>query len=424
MSIINVVLDDNLSISDIQQAVNNCGSIDNAAKLLGIKRQLLRNFCHENKISYKKEINNVSACETIYTTSKVSTKTNDRIPGKQAPTALQSILIKNNQDPEQWEVTSVKVSIKDIIDNEGDFHNIQNTVFQAQKKFLPDRAFRGRPIVIKSATKKASKNKNNSKLHVIASDMHFGPFQDKTAIALFTEYLRLNQPDCLHYAGDLPDLSAASTYDPKDDRYLASINTCIQETGQHLAKTRALLPDTEINWIPGNHDKRMKDMITRLSPALNGLKRAGDQLDVLSLRYLLRLDELGIKEIDDLYPEAEIEILPQKLYVVHGEYTGPSASKKHIERRNYDVIFGHTHTIAMFSDTIQLGGGTHITKHSYNIGHMSLQDGHGYAKNPSWQQGFGIVRTWDDNTYSFTQARIFDGHLYAGDQRISYQDIN
>jgi hypothetical protein len=112
--------------------------------------------------------------------------------------------------------------------------------------------------------------------------------------------------------------------------------------------------NAEIVLIEGNHDRRLEKFIQVNSAAAWGLKRANvDELPVMSIPYLLRLEELSVTYIDS-YP-AGAYWLTKNLRAVHGNKArsnGSTAAAYTNADPHISTIFGHAHRLEIQSKTV------------------------------------------------------------------------
>jgi hypothetical protein len=159
-----------------------------------------------------------------------------------------------------------------------------------------------------------------------------------------------------------------------------------------------------------------------------------DDWPVLSVPYLLRLDEMGIEYIEG-YPAGEYYI-NDDLKCIHGKRTGRRGriSQAVIEDERVSTITGHNHHIEIAYKTIHKRSGSH-TSFAAILGCLCRIDGavpsvkSGLNANAKpirnyedWQQGIGIVTYVEGNPNSHVEIvhihdgnAIFDGREYAAD---------
>jgi predicted phosphodiesterase len=106
--------------------------------------------------------------------------------------------------------------------------------------------------------------------------------------------------------------------------------------------------------IEGNHDRRLEKFIATNAAAAWGLKRANaNELPVMSIPYLLRLDEINVTYID-AYPAGAFW-LTKNLRAVHGNKArsnGSTAAAYTNADPHISTIFGHAHRLEIQSKTV------------------------------------------------------------------------
>lgn len=276
-------------------------------------------------------------------------------------------------------------------------------------------------------------------LVVIASDQQ-APFHNPVLHDLFCAWLDENRPDRGVINGDLVDLPDISRHRNNPQRQ-AIVNECTQ-AGYDVARGYVeSSPDTSWDFIPGNHDERIRNFTLDWAPELHDVKRARrweddeDEDSVLAVEYLMRFDELGIKvaDPDGPYARAFVKLSPY-LAVRHGwlvaKGAGASALKT-LEHLGYSVITGHTHRLAIVHGTKHDIDQNPETLQSVEGGCMCVIDdkpihhrgevsfGANYTPAPDWQNGFTTATIWPDGTFKVDVATYFDGTLLWRDQRFT-----
>jgi predicted phosphodiesterase len=234
------------------------------------------------------------------------------------------------------------------------------------------------------------------------SDLHT-PYHDPFAWQLTLNIAKVVKPTKINLAGDLLDFHQLSTFDkdPKaieDGRLQENLDQWF-----HLARDlqRAAPTDCEYEFIPGNHEDRLRRYLMR-NPELYGLR-------ALELPSLLRLDELGIK-----YSEDEIEVIPGLLVIKHGSVVrkeSAMSAKGELERERYAVstITGHTHRL-----------GTHYARtrsrvvKAHENGCLCKLDPE-YVKNPNWQHGLTMTTHFGGELFHVEDIPFFNSgdHIKA-----------
>jgi hypothetical protein len=161
--------------------------------------------------------------------------------------------------------------------------------------------------------------------------------------------------------GDFLDLAAPSRHNPTSiDLRVDSLNRALQRGYEEMARRRALVGDGELILTGGNHDLRVSKATTQNMPYLVGLRRAGDpeEMPVLSLPFLLRLDELDV-DFAQSFPYG-YRRLNSNLFICHSPAYGSKAletARKISQKIHASVIFGHTHRREALAENIETDKG-------------------------------------------------------------------
>lgn len=218
---------------------------------------------------------------------------------------------------------------------------------------------RAAPTVINFEAAKAARRSRRDQVTTVMSDVHIGFFGDETmhdtrAMDLALSAIDRTRPDQVVIAGDLLDLPVQSRFEQRGE-WQGSTQRSLDTAHEFLSKTRAVAPDAQITLMGGNHELRMDRTIRHDAGELFGIRRANveRELGVLTLEYLLRLDELGI-DYKDGYPN-NVHWLEDDLKVVHGTHAknlGRSALR-YLQHDNTSTIFGHDHRMQIAYKTIR-----------------------------------------------------------------------
>jgi len=299
------------------------------------------------------------------------------------------------------------------------------------------------PIIIKPVKYKAISR--DTKVAVILPDPQIGyrldprtgeldPFHDERAMNIALQLIQELQPDKIVNLGDFLDLPQYSKY-PQEPLFAHTTQPSLDRASSFLAEQRANAPKSEIVLLEGNHDKRLMDFIMRNAMAAFGIKRANslpDDWPVMSIPYLLRVDEIGVKYIEG-YPTGEYYI-NDSLKCIHGMRIGKRGRASHmvIEDELMSTITGHTHHIEVAYRTIHkrselsipfaaiLGCLCRIDGAVPSV-HSGLKSNGKPIRNfEDWQQGIGIVHYDEDgqdqqlNVVNIKEGKaIFQGRKYA-----------
>lgn len=260
----------------------------------------------------------------------------------------------------------------------------------------------------------------------------FEAFHDWSAILVFIEVCRREQPDTIVILGDFLDLAAQGKY-VQEAGFARTTQMALNDGHHMLALLRAASPDARIVIVEGNHDKRMQSFIEQNALAAFGLKLANmpDSWPVMSLPNLLRLDELGI-EYMDAYPAAAYwdDDTTRNIHGTRANSKGSTMSQYAHEAPHINTWAGHTHRQEIIYRTVIGPRGEPIESYSANPGALCHTDGrvpsvHGalHADGSSarvvedWQQGFGSLLHGDGVSWPQVH-RIRNGATIYNGQRI------
>lgn len=259
------------------------------------------------------------------------------------------------------------------------------------------------------------------------------PFHDAAAMECFIQAALQYQPDKIQILGDFLDLASQGRF--AQEAAFANTTQSALDTGhEFLAKLRAACPDAEIIVIEGNHDKRMQNFIEANAVAAFGLKRAGlpKSWPVMSLPYLLRLDELNIQYVD-AYPAA-VDWDNDTTRNIHGTKAnakGSTTAQYVHEHPHLNTWAGHTHRAEITYHSVIGPRGEAIESYSANPGCLCRVDGavpsvHGAISSDgrpariveNWQQGFAFNYYNDTESWPFVY-RIRNGVALMGGMELT-----
>lgn len=287
---------------------------------------------------------------------------------------------------------------------------------------------------------KQSKSKNKTKTAIILPDPQIGyrrnivddsfdPFHDEKAMGIATQIINDIQPDVIINLGDFLDNACFSRF-TQEPGFALTTQRSINRGYRFLVEQRSSAPNADVILLEGNHEKRMANAIITNAQAAFGLHRAEkpDNWPVLSIPFLLRLDELGVKYVDG-YPNGEYWI-NENIKCIHGNKVrsnGSTAQAIVVDER-VSTIFGHVHRIELQYKTVNVREGFK-TSLAFTPGTLARIDGAvpstnggvdewGNAKThyENWQQGIGVVNYEDgDGDFHVHGIHIHDGKaMYNG----------
>ena len=291
------------------------------------------------------------------------------------------------------------------------------------------------PVCIKSP-KVYKKPKTKHRVFSVLPDPQIGyrllndvldPFHDEKAmdVALqITSWLADNdRVDGVINLGDYLDLPTFGRFE-QEPAFANTTQKAFDRGHLFLQEQRAAAgPNAEIVLIEGNHDRRLEKFISINAASAWGLKRANmDSLPVMSVPYLLRLDEIGVEYID-AYP-AGAYWLTKTLRAMHGtkvRSNGSTAAAYTNDTPHISTIFGHVHRQEVQSRTVFDREGP-IKSSAVSPGCLCRVDGAVPSVNGStkidgsaakfyenWQQGIAVITIDEDEQFYTELVQINDG---------------
>ena len=291
-----------------------------------------------------------------------------------------------------------------------------------------------------------SREATGNKLALVAADAQIGfrqlhgklhPFHDVDAMQVFVQVAEAEQPETVVLCGDLMDLPGQSRF-TQEASFAGTTQAALQAATEWLARLRAAVPRARIVVIEGNHEQRLHTMIERNALSAFGLKRAdlpGETADVwpvLSLPSLLRLDALNI-EYADAYPAATVW-LNDSTRAIHGTKSnsrGSTTASYVAENPQLNTVAGHSHRQEITWHRTVGERNQALLRFSLNPGVLCRVDGavpgQGSAVgldgtpaivHPDWQQGFGLIRynekeTWPELFPIINGQAVVSGRRYT-----------
>jgi len=238
------------------------------------------------------------------------------------------------------------------------------------------------------------------------ADGTLDPFHDDAAMNVFIDAAVKMQPDKIQILGDFLDLASQGRF-AQEASFAQTTQEALNTGHAFLAKLRAAAPDAEIVIVEGNHDKRMQNFIEANAVAAFGLKRAGlpESWPVMSLPYLLRLDELNVQYVD-AYPAATDwdNDTTRNIHGTKANSRGSTTSQYVFELPHLNTWAGHTHRVEITYRSVMGARGEAVESYSANPGCLCRVDGAVPSVNgaigadgtparivENWQQGFGLA---------------------------------
>lgn len=252
------------------------------------------------------------------------------------------------------------------------------------------------PSKWKPLPKPKKRKKQQVRTSVVLSDFH-APHHDKELFALTCQYLADEQPDEIIINGDLMDAATISRHRTvPGGGYDQPLQTNLDEAFSILRQLRESAPNARIRLLRGNHDERIENALIDQLSALYGVCPAGEEIPALSLQKLLHLDHLHIEYLDEPWDRAKFQILDNhRISAIHGHSTTQNPGKKILTDLAGSSVQGHSHRLSLYYLTSHHPTEGPETRLAAECGCMcEIKDGLGYTREPSWQQGFLIARSW------------------------------
>jgi hypothetical protein len=325
-----------------------------------------------------------------------------------------AMLRERGLDPEEWIIQGATVNEWEAPLAKGTKTTYHQAKLQLKRKQPECQLLPARSDGWKAPKRIPWRDPGDPYLVVITGDQQ-APFHDEKLHELFCWWLDANKPAEGVLLGDTVDFPEVSKY-PLDPENTATTNECIQSGYDLLRGYVESSPLTKWRKLCGNHDERLRSLILGKPSThpLYGLKQADGETPgekAFDLKWLLRLDELGIEYIDPSgkYDLAQIN-LNDNLAVRHGwiarQGSGTSALAT-LEHLGYSVIVGHTHRQSIVYKTKHDIDGKPTTLTAAEAGCMCKvnqtpvngRQWPSYAPVPDWVQGFSTAVVHPDTGF-------------------------
>lgn len=337
---------------------------------------------------------------------------------------VEDVMQRHKLDPAEWEASHVLPNAWEGQRAGGTKITFHQFKFTLKRKTPLDLIFPAQfPTVLPPAPKPYSKI-GSSFLCVGFFDPHL-PYIDGGLRELALRWLAHNRPERGVFGGDQEDLPNLSRH-PASLVFNASGQECTQATFDWLLDVRNASSDTSWDYIEGNHDKRYQKALLEKVPEIAALTAAQwpeslpAQDVIYSPRHRLHLDALNINYVGGPldYEHYQVKIT-DGLSARHGTFHGKDALQKTAEKYNHDVVYGHLHRHAIFTETRRDSyHGTSKTVQIIQAPTMARVDV-GYDTATNWTQGFVVFEVFSPGLYHVDFALYRDGVLTWRDQQYS-----
>jgi predicted phosphodiesterase len=257
------------------------------------------------------------------------------------------------------------------------------------------------------------------------ADASLDPFHDETAMAAALRVVKAVDPDVVVHLGDFLDFANFGTFE-QEAGFALTVQPALDRAYRFLCEVADAAPNANQVLLEGNHDRRLQKAIVRNALSAFGITRAEapDEWPVLSVPYLLRLDELGVEYVGG-YP-AGIYWVNDRLACIHGHKVRSSGSTAQavVDDERVSVIFGHVHRRERQDKTCRVRDGARV-RTAVTPGCLCRIDGTVPSVKGStdpmgrpiptaenWQQGCAVVTFQDgDGPFDIELVSIHDGEV-------------
>jgi hypothetical protein len=261
---------------------------------------------------------------------------------------------------------------------------------------------------------------------------------DEEAMAIALNVARVVRPDRIVHLGDFLDMAEFSSKFAVHPEFYHTTQAAIDRGHAFLAECRAILgpwqegDDPDLHLIAGNHDDRLSKAVLNNAMSALRLRRADappESFPALSVPNLLALDAIDCNYVSG-YPAGKLKLADgtktqAPLVAVHERGLDVAKVAK-TQRQSY--VQGHTHKVAMHSETYELDDGF-VDVEAWSLGSLCRKDGFvpstkgspddrgtPVQRFESWQHAVGVLTVAPDGSWNMEAVRIRDGKAYYGGQ--------
>jgi len=266
-------------------------------------------------------------------------------------------------------------------------------------------------------TRKARSTKGGVTLRVIVPDSH-GCFVDQSAASAMLADIAMLKPSSIILLGDHLDcggfLAEHHTWG-----YVAETNYTFEDdcqaTNQFLDALQSAAPHATIEYLEGNHERRIeKWIVTDALRSGKGSRGAVKMLNALfSTETVLQLAarKIPIYKQGEWYDGCQVPgtIMRDNCYFTHGQFTSKAAAAAHLAKYNSNIWFGHTHRMDMATKRTVASGPIG----AWNPGCLcQLQPYWMHQNLTDWVNGYGIQLVQKGLGHLNLQIPIIEGVSY------------
>lgn len=230
---------------------------------------------------------------------------------------------------------------------------------------------------------------------VVINDHHF-PFQDNRICQAQIDFIKNTKLDYVLLLGDIMDFYQCSHFCKDPDRE-GQLQVDIDAGVEFMTKVRKAAPKSEIRFIPGNHELRLKKYLWGDAPALASLRS-------LRIKELLKLRENRIIYCNDGTQVGDMFFFHGDIVRKHASYTAKAMFDKH----GVTLMMGHTHRDGKY--TVRNRRGHFAVWENYCSCSLHPE----YIDHPNWTQGFSCITFANKRPYVEQIPIIGNKYIYGG----------
>lgn len=323
----------------------------------------------------------------------------------------ESILEAHGMNPAEWIVVRARGNRWGDVENP--YHQLRVDAVPVSALVVPAQEWAG-----EMAAPRVDYDLGEESLIFVAD--HHVPHFDSGLHSCIQQFLHDERPQRGYLLGDIMDFTSFSRHRPRSG-WIEDVNVAIQSAHDLLREYREASPQTVWRMLRGNHDDRLEHkLIDQQVGPVDGIRAADDMVPALSLRRLLGLDGLAIELVDEDWDTAQLEVTPT-LTAMHGEYLGPNAGRKTLDKHTRSQIYGHGHKAEMIFRTRHDPIDTRVAVQCPTAADIS--GGLGYERHPDWQQGIVTGYVWEDGDFALAINPYVSGKLLMPDGRRYFAEV-
>jgi len=343
---------------------------------------------------------------------------------------------------EAFDIDTDKWKVKSFIAEKWDSATDELEKFLIRASFVERKELSDKPITPVEITveidEKVPKHVHRTLQRTMALfDLHVGfarnfrsgelvPFHSREALSVALEVAALSQPDTIVFGGDLLDMSEWSDKFILEPGFYFTTQNALLECAWWIGKFKQRCPNARLVMLAGNHEKRLQTLVTKRLIAMAMLTPADDpDVPLTSIDNLLGLSRMGVKYIDE-YPDG-VYFMAKDTIIEHGNIArarpGMTASAV-VDQRNFNVIFGHKHTLEMASKNVESWAGNRVVR-AVCGGCLCRLDGTvpGSNRHSQWQNGIVEIVHDNETAYAINPILIENGTAIYNGEMISGSEV-